>query len=186
MTKKGIDALEKMNVESAKRKLEGGQIDELITKENRDNKITKVSDIKTDLQKSLKSIYGDLLDAENGPDRDTFGFKHRLEVIHEDLQDVEMRICSEFGLGDFGVLPDFESTYYRRGDSGMDQMLKSQIKRLAIEIDLNLEQNNTTIETTPHDDSVQTVTKHKWTRQEKIGLSSLGVAILGIVLFLLV
>ena len=100
-----------------------------------------MSDVKTDLRKSLKSIFEDLIEAENGPDRNTYGFKNRLQVIYEDFQDLELRICAEFGLGDFGVLSDFESTHYRREDSGMDQMLKSQIKKLAIEIDLDLTQS---------------------------------------------
>ena len=63
------------------------------------------------------------------------------------LQDQEIRICTHFGLGDFGVLPDFEPEYLKRGDAGMDQMIKSQIKLLAVEIDLDLEQGNTTIDT---------------------------------------
>jgi len=98
-----------------------------------------MSDYENDLRKSLKFIYDDLREAENGSDRNTFGFKHRLQVIYEDLQDTEMRICNEFDLGDFGVLPDFESTLSNRGESGMAQMLKSHIKRLAIETNTNLE-----------------------------------------------
>ena len=141
-----------------------------------------MSDRKTDLRKSLKSLYDDLCDAENGPDRNTFGFKHRLKVIHENIQDLEPRLLAEFPhLGDFSALGDFEPAYYHKGDSGMDQLLKSQIKRLAIEINANLEQDHTTKKTT-NGNPVKTVSKHKWTRQEKIGIASLGVAILGIVL----
>ena len=71
-----------------------------------------LSDRKTDLRKSLKSLYDDLCDAENGPDRNTFGFKHRLEVIYENLQDLEPRLLAEFPhLGDFGALGEFETTY---------------------------------------------------------------------------
>jgi len=100
-----------------------------------------MSDIENYLRKSLKMLYDDLLDAENGPDRQTFGFKNRLKVLYEDLQELESKICAEFGLGYFGVLNDFEGEHYRRGDSGLDQLLKSQIKRLAIEIDANLDLN---------------------------------------------
>ena len=111
-----------------------------------------MSDIENDLRKSLKMLYGDLLDAENGPDRQTFGFKNRLKVLYEDLQELESKICAEFGLGDFGVLDDFKGEYYRRGDSGLDQLLKSQIKRLAIETDTNLEGKQTVSKNNSDDD----------------------------------
>lgn len=141
-----------------------------------------MSDRKTDLRKSLKSLYDDLRDAENGPDRNTFGFKQRLKVIHENLQDLEPRLYAEFPhLGDFSVIGDFEPAYYRLGDSGMDQLLKSKIKRLAIEIDANLEQDHTTTETTTplqtktskkenDGNPIETLVKHNWTRGEKIGI----------------
>lgn len=121
-----------------------------------------------------------MLDAENGPDRNNFGFKHRLQVIHEDLQEVEMRICAEFGLGDFGVLPDFEPTHYRRGDSGMDQMLKSQIKRLAIEIELNLEQGNITSEPTPDAKIKKNQTSSKITLKKILEILGIAAAIITI------
>jgi len=130
-----------------------------------------------DLRKSLKSLYDDLCDAENGPDRNTFGFKHRLEVIHENLEEMMPRLLVEFPhLGEFGAFGDFEPEHYRRGDSGMDQLLKSEIKKLAIEIDADLEQDYTTTETSTHGNPVETVTKHHWTRGEKIIVSELSVA----------
>lgn len=152
-----------------------------------------MSDRKTDLRKSLKSLYDDLRDAENGPDRHTYGFKHRLEVIYENLQDLEPRLLAEFPhLGDFGALGNFESTYSHRGDSGMAQELKTQIKRLAIEIGANLERGNTTEKTLAKTSKkendgnpIETLTKHNWTRDQKIGIAGLGVAILGIVLYLI-
>jgi len=157
-----------------------------------------LSDPKTDLRKSLKSLYDDLCDAENGPDRNTFGFKHRLKVIHENLEDMIPRLLVEFPhLGEFSSLGDFEPAYYRIGDSGMDQALKSQIKLLAIEIGSDLEQDHTTTETTTplhtktskkenDGNPIETLVKHNWTRGEKIGIVGLGVTILGIVLFYLV
>ena len=105
-----------------------------------------MSSIEEDFRKSLKYIYDDLLEAENKQEKDPSGFKNRLQVIHETLQDQEMRICAHFGLGDFGVLSDFEPEYLRRGDAGMDQMIKSQIKLLAVEIGVDLEQNTTITE----------------------------------------
>jgi len=139
-----------------------------------------LSDRKTDLRKSLKSLYDDLRDAENGPDRNTYGFKHRLEVIHENLQDLEPRLLAEFpNLGDFGALGDFEPTYSRRGDSGMAQELKTQIKRLAIEINADLEQDYTTTETTltkklekrNDENPIESLAKHNWTGDQKIGIA---------------
>ncbi len=109
-----------------------------------------MSDTKTKLRKSLKSIYDDLRDAENGPDRQTFGFKHRLEVIHKTLAELEPMIASEFTeLGELEILGDFASTYYHTGDSGMAQLLKSRIKIIAIDIDANLEANHFTQELIP-------------------------------------
>jgi len=99
--------------------------------------------IEEDLRKSLKSCYDDLIDSENKQEKEPFGFKPRLKVIHENFQDLEDRICAVFGMGDWGVIGDFEPYHYKLGDSGMDQMLKTQIKRLAIEIDVNLEKENT-------------------------------------------
>ena len=142
---------------------------------------------KRDLRKALKSLYDDLRDAENGPDRQTFGFKQRLKVIHENLEEMMPRLLAEFShLGEFGAFGDFEPEYYRRGDSGMDQLLKSEIKKLAIEIDADLEQDYTTTETSTHGNPVETIIKHHWTRGEKIGMASLGVAILSIVVVFLV
>lgn len=157
-----------------------------------------MSDAKTKLRKLLKSIYDDLRDAENGPDSQTFGFKHRLEVIHENLAELEPKIIFEFPqLGELNVLKDFESTYYYKGDSGMAQLLKSRIKQLAVDLDANLEQDYTITETTTtrrvktskkeneSSNPIETLFKHNWTRGEKIGIASLGVAILSIVLFFL-
>jgi hypothetical protein len=110
-----------------------------------------LTDTKTRLRKSLKSIYDDLSDAENGPDRTTFGFKHRLEVIHENLVELEPNIISEFPeLGDLDVISDFKSLHYTKGDSGMAQLLKSRIKKIAIAIDADLEQDYPIIDTTNH------------------------------------
>ena len=140
-----------------------------------------------DLRKSLKSLYDDLLDSEKGKDKEPFGFKHRLEVIHENLEEMIPRLLVEFPhLGEFAGFGHFEQEYSRRGESGMDQLLKSEIKKLAIEIGADLEQDYKITETAPHGNPIETVTKHKWTRQEKIGIASLGVAILRIVLFYLV
>ncbi len=144
-----------------------------------------MSDRKTDLRKSLKSLYDDLLDAEKGKDKEPFGFKHRLEVIHENLEEMIPRLLAEFPhLGEFSAFGDFVQEYYRRGESGMDQLLKSEIKKLAIEIGADLEQDYTTKETTltktskkeNDDNSIETVPKHHWTRGEKIVVSGLGVA----------
>lgn len=99
-----------------------------------------MSDRKADLRKALKSLYDDLLEAENGPDRNTFGFKHRLKVIHENLEEMMPRLLAEFPhLGEFSTFGDFEQEHSRRGDSGTDQLLKSEIKKLAIETDTDLE-----------------------------------------------
>ena len=112
--------------------------------------MSHTSDRKIELRKSLKSLYDDLCDAENGPDRNTFGFKYRLKVIHENLEEIIPRLLAEFPhLGEFGAFRDFEQEYYHRGDSGMDQLLKSEIKKLAIEIGADLEQGHTTTETPP-------------------------------------
>lgn len=101
-----------------------------------------MSDRKADLRKALKSLYDDLLEAENGPDRNTFGFQHRLKVIHENLEEMIPRLLAEFPhLGELSAFGDFEQEYDRRGDSGMDQLLKSEIKKLAIETDTDLEQD---------------------------------------------
>ena len=105
---------------------------------------------KRDLRKTLQSLYDDLCDAENGPDRHTHGFKHRLKVIHENLEEMIPRLLAEFPhLGEFGEFGDFEQEYYHRGDSGMDQLLKSEIKKLAIEIGADLEQDHKITETPP-------------------------------------
>ncbi len=127
-----------------------------------------------DLRKSLKYLYDDLLDAENKREKDPSGFKNKLQVIYENLQYQEDKICAVFSLGDFGVLSDFEPEYLRLGDSGVGQIIKSQIKLLAVEINLELDSSN---EVTP---------KHQWTRGEKIGLAGVLVAVLGIVVVFLV
>jgi len=107
-----------------------------------------LTDRKTKLRKLLKSIYDDLCDAEKGPDRRTFGFKHRLEVIHENLVELEPKIVDEFPeLGDLDVIGDFESIHHHKGDSGMAQLLKSRIKKIAIDIDANLEQDYSIMDT---------------------------------------
>ena len=144
-----------------------------------------MSDREEDLRKALKSLYDDLIEAENGPDRNTFGFKNRLKVIHENLEEMMPRLVGEFShLGEFGMFGDFEQEYYHRGDSGMDQLLKSTIKQLAIEIGADLEQGNTT-ETTSPGNPIETVTKHHWTRGKKIGVSG-GLAIAAIIITILV
>lgn len=126
-----------------------------------------------DLRKNLKHLYDDLLDAETTREKDPSGYKNKLQVIYENLQYQEERICAVFGLGDFGVLRDYEPEYLRLGDSGVYQTIKSQIKALAVEIELDLEQEYT-------DNSNEITHKHKWTRGEKIGLVSVIVAVIGI------
>jgi len=143
-----------------------------------------MSDREEDLRKSLKHLYDDLLDAENKQEKDPSGFKNRIKVIHETLQDQEMKICGLLGLGDFGTLRDFDYEYLSRGDSGMDQIIKTQIKLLAVEIGLDLEKDSPTENS--NDNSVEAVSKHKWTRNEKIGIGSLIVAILAIVIGILI
>ena len=147
-----------------------------------------------DLRKALKALYDDLLEAENGSDRNTFGFIQRLKVIHENLEEMIPRLLAIFPhLGEFSAFGDFDTEYSRRGDSGIHQLLKSEIKKLAIEIDLDLEQDYTTTETTQtktlkkenDDNPIETIIKHHWTRQEKIGLASLGVGVSGVVIFFL-
>ena len=137
-----------------------------------------------DLRKSLKSLYDDLCDAENKQEKESTGFKHRLKIIHEHLEDLEWKINAIFGLGEFGAIGEFNSNYHKLGDAGMDQMLKTQIKLLAIEIDVNLEQDQTTTEITPQNNLVETISKHKLSKGEKIGLVSAIVAILGVLVTL--
>ncbi len=151
-----------------------------------------MSDIhERDLRKALKALYDDLREADNGPDRNTFGYVQRLKVIHENLEEMIPRLLAIFPhLGEFGSFGDFETEYSRRGESGIHQLLKSEIKKLAIEIEADLEQDYTT-ETTQTKTSkkendgnpIETIIKHHWTRQEKIGLASLGVGISGVILF---
>ena len=105
-----------------------------------------MSEIIVGFQKKLKGFYDDLIDAEIKRDKEPFGFESRLKVIYENIQDLEMQICEELGLGDFEVLLDFESGIRSRGESGIDQMLKSQIKLLAVEIDLDLDKTNSVTE----------------------------------------
>ncbi len=109
-----------------------------------------MSDIhERNLRKALKALYDDLIEIENGPDRNTFGFKHRLKVIHENLEEMMPRLLAIFPhLGEFSAFGDFETEYSRRGDSGIHQLLKSEIKKLAIEIDADLEQDYTITEST--------------------------------------
>jgi len=149
---------------------------------------------KRDLRKALKALYDDLREAENGPDRNTFGFIQRLKVIHENLEEMIPRLLAVYPhLGEFGSFGDFETEYSRRGDSGIHQLLKSEIKKLAIEIEVDLEQDYTTTEAIltktskkeNDDNPIETVIKHHWTRQEKIAITGVGVAILGVVLFFL-
>ena len=138
-----------------------------------------------DLQKSLKYLYDDLLDAENNREKDPSGFKNKIQVLYVNLQDLENRICIAFELGDFGVLDNFEFEYLRLGDSGVDQILKTQIKLLAVEIGLELDQNNT-IPKTNSGDQIETTHRHKWTRGEKIAVVGVIATILGVVVALLV
>ena len=138
-----------------------------------------------DLRKSLKALYDDLCDAENKQEKEPFGFKNRLKVIHENLEDLGWKLATEFThLGEFGALRDFESGYYQLGDSGMDQELKSHIKLLAAQIDLDLEQSTHT--TKPNDTSLKKHTKHKWTRGEKLALAGIIVLILSTVVGFLI
>ncbi len=97
-----------------------------------------MSDEQVKVRRLLKSIYDDLMDAENGADRNTFGFTHRLKVIHESLTQLIPRLLTTFPQL-VVKLEDFESTHHHKGDSGMAQLLKSQIKKLAIETDTDLE-----------------------------------------------
>lgn len=97
----------------------------------------------TKLQKSLKMIYDDLRDAETGPDSNNFGFKNRLQIIYEDLAELEPKLVSEFPeLKELGTLEDFNSVHYYKGDSGIAQLLKSKIKKISIEVNLDLEGKN--------------------------------------------
>ena len=107
-----------------------------------------MSDIhERNLRKALKALYDDLLEAEGGPDRNTFGFKQRLKVIHENLEEMMPRLLAIFPhLGEFSSFGDFETEYYHRGDPGMDQLLKSEIKKLAVEIDADLIIDDTLID----------------------------------------
>lgn len=98
-----------------------------------------LSDEQVKIRRLLKSIYDDVIDAENGADRNTFGFTHRLKVIHESLTQLIPRLLITFPQLSVVKLEDFDSTHYHKGDSGMAQLLKSQIKKLAIETDTNLE-----------------------------------------------
>lgn len=94
------------------------------------------------IQKSLKALLDDLVDAENGPDRDTFGFKHRLKEIYDSLAELELMIHAVHPeLGEFSGLGSgsFESDHYTRGDSGMAQLLKSTIKSYMIRTEGNFE-----------------------------------------------
>ncbi len=70
-------------------------------------------------------------------------------------------------------------TFDPNRDYGLDQMIKSEIKLLAVEIDLDLDQHNT-IPKTNSSNQIETIHKHKWTRGEKIAIMGVCVAILGI------
>jgi len=67
----------------------------------------------------------------------------------------------------------------------MDQMIKSQIKLLAVEIGLELDQNNT-IPKTNSGNQIETTHKHKWTRGEKIAIVGVIATIMGVVIAFLV
>jgi len=86
------------------------------------------------IQQTLKSLYGDLIEAENGSDRNTFGFKNRLKEIYDELLELEEQMYAIYPqIGEYGALdPSFESCHYTRGDSGMAQLLKSRIKKWMI------------------------------------------------------
>jgi len=63
-------------------------------------------------------------------------------------------------------------------------VLKSQIKSLAVEIGLDLEQEYTVDKT--NDSSLEKHPKHKWMRGEKIGLVGVIVAIVSVVVGFLI
>jgi hypothetical protein len=135
-----------------------------------------------DLKKYLKHAYDDLLEVETQKEKDPSGFKNRLQVIYETVLDLEWKIDALVGLGEFGALPEFEPEYSKRGEAGMDQLLKSQIKALAVEIGLDLYQENSTGKS----NSSEAPLKHKWTRDQKIAIIGIVVTIFGIVIALLV
>ena len=114
--------------------------------------IEEIENRKKELQKSLKHLYYDLLDAETKQEKEPFGFQNRLKVIHEELDGLVYKIDAVIGLGEFGALRDFESEYNRLGESGMDQQLKSYIKQLAVEIELDLDTSSFSI---PLDSSIE-------------------------------
>lgn len=111
-----------------------------------------LADEKEIIKQTLKSLYDDLIQAETGPDRNTFGFTHILEVIYENLVELEPKIISEYPeMGELNVLESFNSIHYSKGDSGTAQFLKSRIKNHAIRLEVDLTEKNQkfSIEKTP-------------------------------------
>ncbi len=95
------------------------------------------------IQKTIKSLYDDLIQSENGPDSNTFGFKHRLKEIYESLNELESRIVIVFPeMGELEVLESFDSFHYSRGDSGVAQFLKSRIKSIEIRTETSIEEDS--------------------------------------------
>ena len=104
-----------------------------------------MSNSKEILRKSLESLSEDLIEAETGQDRGTYGFSHRLKEIFKTLVDLEPKLRDAFPeLVSIETLSDFDSMNYTRGDSGMHQLLKSRIKQLLIIIDSQTETSEST------------------------------------------
>ena len=100
-------------------------------------------DEKEIIKQILKSLYDDLIQAESGPDRNTFGFEHSIEVIYENLAELEPKIVSEYPeMGELNRLEPFKSIYNSKGDSGTTQFLKSRIKNHAIRMGVDLKEEN--------------------------------------------
>lgn len=104
-----------------------------------------LSDSKEKLKQSLRSLFEDISEAEIGPDRTTYGFSHRLEEIFNSLVDLESKIVNEFqDFEELEVLSDYTTMNHSRGDSGMAQLIKSRIKKVAIYTETDLEKNKST------------------------------------------
>ena len=90
-----------------------------------------------------------MIEAETGPDNNTAGFEHRLKEIFKSLSDLESKIIIEFPeIDEFDELSDFDSMNYSRGPSGMAQLIKSRIKKLAIYTDTNLDKRKSSLHET--------------------------------------
>jgi len=87
-------------------------------------------------KKSLEGLRDDLNNAETGPDRETFGFQHRLQVIFEDLCDLELKMLTIFTtLVEWPSLGTFTTLINSRGTSGAAQLIHNRIRNLLLEID---------------------------------------------------